>query len=58
MSKYTYILKIVRKKCKKSEVLRLRLGIMFASAFAFFFYAFVRLVATVHALCMNNSRKV
>ena len=37
MSKYTYTIKIVRKKCKKSEVLRLRLGTMFASAFAIFF---------------------
>ena len=42
--------------------LRLRLGTTFASAFAFFFffffYAFERLAVTVHALCMNSSRKV
>ena len=36
------------------------MGTTFASAFAFFFFfhAFVRLVATVHALCMNSSHKV
>ena len=44
--------------------LRLGVGITFASAFAFFcfffflFHAFVRLAATVHALCMNSNRKV
>ena len=39
--------------------LSLRLGTMFASAFFyFFFHAFVRLAAIVHALCMNSSHKV
>ena len=41
--------------------LRLRLGTTFASAFTFsffFFHAFERLSVTVHALCMNSSRKV
>ena len=39
--------------------LRLRLGTTFATAFFyFFFHAFVRLAATIHALCMNCSHKI
>ena len=48
----------------EKQILRLHLGTTFAYAFAFFFFfffffhVFVRLVVTVHALCMNSSRKV
>ena len=39
----------------KTHCLRLA---FFFSHFFFFWHAFVRLAATVHALCMNSSRKI
>ena len=45
----------------EKQILRLHLGTTFAFFcffFFFFFHVFVRLVVTVHALCMNSSRKV